>query len=292
MRVKRSCIALAVGLAGLTVAGPAGAATQLGQVSPADPPDSPECAGANSAQVSTSLLLYTVPSPGVITSWSHRGNDGSAGSGRVQLWSPAGGTTYTLVGRSEAESFTPGVVGTYATRIAVNAGDLLGLRTEAGAGCYYQVMNPSNAIRTAAGPDPAPGDSVVLSSPGPSLQLNVSAVLEQDADGDGFGDETQDCDPASAAKAEDCAPPAVTITKRPKNKTKKKQAIFEFTSSEAGSTFECVIDGGAFEPCNSPKILKVSKGKHNFQVRAADPSGNVSPAATDDWKVRKKRKRK
>ncbi len=283
---------MAMGLAVLGIPAPAGAATVLGQVSPADPPNSGQCAGANFVQLGSGTLITTVPSPGVITMWSHRGNDGSAGSGRLQIWAPAGGAAYTLVGRSDVQAFTPGSVETYPTRVRVSAGDLLGLRTEDSAGCFYATGHPNDSIRTAPGSDPGPGDTVLLSSPGTMLLLNVSAVLEQDADQDGFGDETQDCDPADASKAQDCTGPQATITKGPKNKSKRKQATFEFASSEPGSSFECELDGGAFEPCNSPKIVKVSKGKHNFQVRTTDQAGNVGPPVSDAWKVKKKKKKK
>jgi len=51
----------------------------------------------------------------------------------------------------------------------------------------------------------------------------------------------------------DTAAPQTTITKRPKNKTKKKKAKFEFTSSEPGSTFLCGFDGAPLTPCASPR---------------------------------------
>ena len=38
----------------------------------------------------------------------------------------------------------------------------------------------------------------------PDLQLNVSAILEPDADGDGFGDETQDQCPTDASTQGPC----------------------------------------------------------------------------------------
>lgn len=86
-------------------------------------------------------------------------------------------------------------------------------------------------------------------------------------------------------------PPETQITKRPKDKTKKKQATFEFTSNVAGSTFECSLDGAAFAPCGSPDTLKVKKGKHSFQVRAIDTAGNVDGSpASDGWKVKRRKK--
>jgi hypothetical protein len=81
-------------------------------------------------------------------------------------------------------------------------------------------------------------------------------------------------------------------------KTRKKRATlsFEFISSEPGSSFECSLDGGPYEPCASPEVEKVKakrKAKlHVFGVRATDPAGNADPTpATDDFKLRRKRRR-
>lgn len=58
-------------------------------------------------------------------------------------------------------------------------------------------------------------------------------------------------------------------------------ATFEFTS-ESGATFECRIDGGAWEPCASGIDLTASldDGHHTFDVRASDVAGNRSEPAT------------
>jgi len=91
----------------------------------------------------------------------------------------------------------------------------------------------------------------------------------------------------------DTTPPETTITAGPKSKTKSKTASFSFTSTEPGSTFECKLDDGAFQPCTSPRGVKVKRGKHSFQVRAKDAAGNVDPTpAEQSWKVKKKKKKK
>jgi DNA-binding beta-propeller fold protein YncE len=110
-----------------------------------------------------------------------------------------------------------------------------------------------------------------------------------------FSRETPPSPPPEESPAEggaDTSAPDTTITKRPKEKTKKKQATFAFTSSEPGSSFQCAVDGQALKvPCTSPYTVKVKKGKHTFQVRAIDPAGNADATpASDAWKVKKNKK--
>jgi hypothetical protein len=91
----------------------------------------------------------------------------------------------------------------------------------------------------------------------------------------------------------DTTAPDTTITKGPKKKTTKKKATFEFTSTEAGSSFECSLNGAPFAPCTSPTAVKAKKGKNTFQVRAKDAAGNVDPTpASQSWKLKKKKKKK
>ena len=72
--------------------------------------------------------------------------------------------------------------------------------------------------------------------------------------------------------------PETTITKGPKKKTTKRRPRFTFASSEFGSTFQCQLDAGQFQPCSSPfKPPKLRLGKHKLRVEAIDPAGNVDP---------------
>jgi hypothetical protein len=76
----------------------------------------------------------------------------------------------------------------------------------------------------------------------------------------------------------DTAPPETTITSGPSGKTNDATPTFSFSSSEAGSTFECRVDGAAFTPCSSPNTLvSQSEGTHTFTVRATDAAGNTDP---------------
>jgi hypothetical protein len=286
--------------AAAAIATPAGAATQLGQLRPPGELQFPCPGGLNTVQtVVQSGTPYVVPAAGVITEWSHRTGD-VVGSGRLQVWrGNAMGTLFTLVGRSDLQSFSAGATHSFATRISVGAGDLLGFRVASDATCGWDApgMLDDDVYRSTGGmaPDSLPGESQAFPANFGDRRLNVAATLEPDADGDGFGDETQDCDPADASRATDCSPPDAAITAGPKDKTKKKRATFEFSGTDARSVagFECSLDGGAYAACSSPLTVKVKKGRHTMSVRASDDAGNVDPTpATDAWKVKKKKRKK
>ncbi|MGZ5356831.1 MAG: choice-of-anchor D domain-containing protein [Solirubrobacterales bacterium] len=85
--------------------------------------------------------------------------------------------------------------------------------------------------------------------------------------------------------------PATRIKRKPANRTRSNTASFQFTSPEAGVSFECKLDKEAFAPCTSPSTYVVKRGRHSFQVRARDAAGTVDATpAKDYWKVTKKKK--
>jgi hypothetical protein len=85
----------------------------------------------------------------------------------------------------------------------------------------------------------------------------------------------------------DATPPDTSIDSGPSGVVGSASAVFGFSSSEAGSTFECSLDGGAYGTCSSPKdYAALSDGSHTFRVKATDAAGNtdVTPASRS-WTV-------
>lgn len=82
-------------------------------------------------------------------------------------------------------------------------------------------------------------------------------------------------------------PPETTIDKAPPARTTKRRATFEFSSSEAGSSFECRLDARRFKSCTSPKTYRrLDRGEHRFRVRATDAAGITDPTpARARWRV-------
>ena len=86
----------------------------------------------------------------------------------------------------------------------------------------------------------------------------------------------------AAAPPTDTTPPETTIDSGPSGAVNGVSASFAFSSSEAGSTFECSLDGEAFVGCASPKeYTGLSDGAHAFRVRATDAAGNTDPTPAE-----------
>lgn len=151
-------------------------------------------------RASGSGLPLTAPSAGIITSWTVRVAPGfpvQAAPVRLKLLRPAlAPNTFRVVGESaDASAGIPAF--TQVTRIPVQVGDRLGLYTSGGDGtlaCSTSVEG--DTLGTYKGE--ALSGLEWAFAPVAKFRLPVSAKIEPDADGDGYGDETQDACPKSA----------------------------------------------------------------------------------------------
>jgi len=141
---------------------------------------------------------YTVPAGGgVITSWSLQQATTPDGYARIKMLTPEGGGNYKVAAQGPVQSLGVGF-NTLKVRIPVHAGDTLALWQAAANNavsiidCEFQTSD-SNDRSTALfpGTEPMPGDTVNASGAS-KVRANISAQVEPDLDGDGYGDETQD----------------------------------------------------------------------------------------------------
>jgi hypothetical protein len=269
------------------------ASTTVGQSPPAGATGSADCS-ANSAHVTQTTVGTTNPYiatvSGVITKWKFQATT-LPGSIALQTFTgdPNNNATFTPTGESATETPAESELNAFETRLPISSGQYVGLHAiTASHGCYSSVTSPAF---TDFGANPAP-----LVGGGPAMYgyalgmaaTNVSAVIEPDADNDGYGDETQDGCPGKTTRQDDCVKPTVSITKQPSKKTSKTKAKFKFSSDDATATFTCRTDKKDFKPCSSPfKLSKLKKGKHVFVVEAVDANDNVSPSESYKWKVKK-----
>lgn len=121
-------------------------------------------------------------------------------------------------------------------------------------------------------------------TPAPSLTYTATAI---GADSFSYkaSDGNLDSDEATTTTVNvDTRPPETTIDAGPAGLTADSTPTFSFSSDQAGSSFQCRVDGGAWASCTSPTTLAaLNQGPHNFEVRARDLGGNLdaTPARRD-----------
>ncbi len=283
-RIVRAIAALAIagGVVG-ALAPAATAATTIGSTALTPGPfecDSPSTYFSQSTDAASPS--YAVPAGGgVITSWSVPAGAGPAEVKLGLLRPNLGPSTFTTADASAAESLAPSSLNTFDTRIPAQAGDRIAALIVSGS---YPCASQTGDIDDIAQRDSLAvhdtGSIFTYDDPNPSTVILIAATVEPDADGDRFGDETQDLCLTDPTKQAECVAPETTITKQPANKTTKKKAKYKFTSNEPGSSFECQIDDKPYAACSSPRKFRAPQGKHKFNVRAIDPAGNfdLTPA--------------
>ena len=91
-------------------------------------------------------------------------------------------------------------------------------------------------------------------------------------------------DPTPATRAFRAVPsPETTIVSGPEGEINGPLATFQFSSTVAGSTFECALDLGPFVTCSNPYTLTgLPDGEHLLEVRAKTSDGvvDISP---EEW---------
>src|SRR5829696_6232732 len=190
------CVAAAPASAATTLGSTAGAAAGTTLGSTTGVPNSNLTGGCPMPPVTCAYFTtgpspsLVVPSDGVIVAWRVRaGSVPPGGTAALRIIRPAGGGTFTGAGRSAVVS--PVIdLNAYTTRLRVRAGDIIGMESDSQHLFLDNTAAGYTATYFSAGLDE--GGTIAASGTQGATRLLVSAVLEADADGDGFGDETQD----------------------------------------------------------------------------------------------------
>jgi hypothetical protein len=161
-------------------ASPAAALVTVGQIAPSTP--TPTCASPVD-RVQLPVIdgnSYVVPANGTITSWSTNAGT-SAGELKMKVFRKVAGTvdTYTVVGHDGPRTLTLSSINTFASSVAVKAGDVLGLNSFSGTpNCSFVAPGDSYLRLPGAGGDLANGESGSFSETVTDRRLNISAVLD------------------------------------------------------------------------------------------------------------------
>jgi hypothetical protein len=239
--------ALVVSLLGATGAS---AATQAGN----------NCTGNTSTSGLTLISLAnapgnplpaTIPVNGVITSWTFSVVPIPPGilSQTLKIFRPTGAAKqFQVIGESAPGSVVTGL-NTFSTRIPVHAGDFIGSIGFASGEIitvYCNTGNPGDRLGALPG-NPSLGSTATVTEEVSGLQNPITVSIEPDADNDGFGDETQDACPQSAAFQTACPPVALSTSKQVK---KGSVIIIVTTSTPAPVTVKGVVKLGGGKKVN------------------------------------------
>jgi uncharacterized repeat protein (TIGR01451 family) len=168
------------------------------------------------AQASTAgAPSYESPTKGVVVSWTYRATGGNPNiKFKIYHATPSASVFYVRSASAERNpgagegQIHPNQLNTFTESpgLPIEIGDTLGLTGRAGTGmaCITTTSN-SDGIRVKNPPDPPPGaDSSGFLGSNTKQKLGVTAVVEPDADGDLYGDESQDACPTEASLQTAC----------------------------------------------------------------------------------------
>jgi len=194
-------------------------------------------------------LPATIPSSGVISKWTFNVTseiESGIYSQALKIFRATGAPQqYQVIGESAQGSLSGGL-NTFLTRIPVRAGDLIG-NNGLFAGkpfvIYCETGDPGDRFGVFDG-NPTPGSIATTVVEEEGLQVPITVFVEPDSDNDGYGDETQDACPQSAALQTPCPP----VTLSSSTQVKKGSVTVIVTSSTAA-------------PVTVKGVAKLGKGK-------------------------------
>jgi len=214
-------------------------------------------------------LPPTIPVNGVITRWTYSVVPIPSGvlSQTLKIFRATGAPLqFQVIGESGFASISGGL-NTFSTQIPVRAGDLIGTfgRTTENLTVYCNTGLPGDKAAVIEG-DPPVGSTATAFGEGESLQVPITVSVEPDADNDGFGDETQDACPQSAAFQVAC--PVVSLSTS-KQVNKGSVVVIVTTNTPA--------------PVSVKGVVKLGKGK---KAKLNGGTQNLTPGVLGKFKLK------
>lgn len=221
---------------------------------------------------------YVAPFSGVLTNYSTY-TDTTGGSVQVLVLKAGVDATHKVVAaKSPKQVVAPSTLSSIPTRVSIKAGERIGMGFgQSGMACFIGTSAADSSFSSSPFDADQSADFPYTGFELTGGRPNVSAVLEPDVDGDGYGDISQDLCPQSKLTAATCPPPDTKIKKKPAKVGSNRQVKIKFSSTIAGSTFTCAVDGKATKPCTSPFKKKFKYGKHVVLITATSPVGIIDP---------------
>lgn len=161
-------------------------------------------------QVNLPGATVTAPYNGVVTHWGVKGSSGPT-TDRLSVVR-ASGSDFEVVSQTDTATTTSSsesIIGG-ATRLSIRAGDRIALSTTSSTPITYF---PSGSILANSYAIPSLGGMLGSSTGATNSEPLFAAVMEPDADGDGFGDITQDACSSDASEQGACPKPVISHLK-------------------------------------------------------------------------------
>jgi hypothetical protein len=190
-----------------------GAPTTIGSPLNAGPAGALQCSAPGCAVFQTALSGAQLTSPinGVVTRWRIRGK--AAGSGgtataRLRIIHPAGGSNWSFAGTGDYQTLGTGAIQTFETHLPIQSGDHIGIDCCGESGTGFAVVwaykgSSTGAVVSYINPTATDGTQKTTTGTNSDYELLLNADVEVDADGDTYGDDTQDAFPADPSEHAD-----------------------------------------------------------------------------------------
>jgi hypothetical protein len=199
--------------AALLVPSAASAATEVGDDCAANLEMAPYTSVPEQKAADASPFPVAAPVGGVVTSWRMKSLSGQTVPVRMGVFRLTGEGKFLVAAASAQETVVFGQ-NTFKTRIPVQAGDRFALMSIDEQDFYCLTGNLEDLTWEYVGGVQVGAEYQFHA--GTEIRVPVVAVIEPDVDGDGYGDETQDGCPQSAATIAPCPPVTTSFKLKPK----------------------------------------------------------------------------